>query len=60
MSAVPRSYGTGPGVITPDGCAVDFYVMLPDFGEPAIVHEAAGPGASIPSSDAGPGGSPIR
>ena len=47
MSAVPRSYGTGPGVITPDGCAVDFYVMLPDFGEPAIVHEAAGPGASI-------------
>jgi SAM-dependent methyltransferase len=47
MSAVPRSYGTGPGVITPDGCAVDFYAMMPDFGEPAIVHEAAGPGASI-------------
>jgi SAM-dependent methyltransferase len=34
-------------VITPDGCAVDFYAMMPDFGEPAIVHEAAGPGASI-------------
>jgi len=47
MSTVPRSYGTGPGVITPDGCAVDFYAMLPDFGESAIVHEAAGPGVSI-------------
>jgi SAM-dependent methyltransferase len=41
------NYGTGPGVITPDGCAVDFYAQLPDFGEPAIVHDAAGPGASI-------------
>jgi SAM-dependent methyltransferase len=47
MSAVSRSYGSGPGVITPDGCAVDFYAMLPDFGEPAIVHEAAAPGASV-------------
>ena len=47
MSTVPRSYGTGPGAITPDGCAVDFYAMMPDFGEPAIVHEAAGPGAAI-------------
>src|SRR6516164_477592 len=47
MSAVPQSQGTGPGVITPDGCAVDFYAMLPDFGEPAIVHEAAGSGAAI-------------
>jgi SAM-dependent methyltransferase len=34
-------------VITPDGCAVDFYAMMPDFGEPAIVHEAARPGAAI-------------
>jgi SAM-dependent methyltransferase len=47
MSVVPRAYGTGPGVITPDGCAVDFYALMPDFGEPAIVHEAAGAGASI-------------
>jgi SAM-dependent methyltransferase len=47
MDAVQRSYGTGPGVITPDGCAVDFYALMPDFGEPAIVHEAAGAGASI-------------
>jgi SAM-dependent methyltransferase len=34
-------------VITPDGCAVDFYAQMPDFGEPAIVHAAAGAGASI-------------
>jgi SAM-dependent methyltransferase len=41
------SYGTGPGAITPDGCAVDFYAQMPDYGEPAIVHDAAGAGASI-------------
>jgi SAM-dependent methyltransferase len=34
-------------VITPDGCAVDFYAQIPDFGEPAIVHGAVGAGASI-------------
>jgi SAM-dependent methyltransferase len=34
-------------VITPDGCAVDFYALMPDVGEPAIVHEAVGAGASI-------------
>jgi len=34
-------------VITPDGCAVEFYARLSDFGEPAIVHDAAGAGASI-------------
>jgi SAM-dependent methyltransferase len=47
MSVVRRSFGSGPGVITPDGCAVDFYALMPDFGEPVIVHEAAGAGASI-------------
>ena len=47
MTAAAGSYGTGPGVITPDGCAVDFYALMPAFGEPAIVHEAIGPGASI-------------
>jgi SAM-dependent methyltransferase len=26
---------------------VDFYALIPDFGEPGIVHEAAGAGASI-------------
>jgi len=47
MTEVARPLGTGPGVITPDGCAVDLYAQLPDFGESAIVHAAAGPGASI-------------
>jgi len=47
MSAVRQPFGAGPGVITPDGCAVDFYALMPDFGEPGIVHEAAGAGASI-------------
>jgi 2-polyprenyl-3-methyl-5-hydroxy-6-metoxy-1,4-benzoquinol methylase len=36
------STGTGPGVITPDGCAVDFYALVPPGPEPAIVHAAAG------------------
>jgi SAM-dependent methyltransferase len=47
MTEAARSHGTGPGAITPDGCAVDLYAQLPDFGEPAIVHDAIGPGASI-------------
>jgi SAM-dependent methyltransferase len=47
MSALGQPNGTGPGVITPDGCAVDFYALMRDFGEPAIVHEAAGAGTSI-------------
>jgi SAM-dependent methyltransferase len=33
--------GTGPGVITPDGCAVDFYALLSPGPEPGIVHAAA-------------------
>lgn len=51
----PHSNGTGPGVITPDGCAVDFYALMPALGEPAIVHEAAGPGASILELGSGAG-----
>jgi SAM-dependent methyltransferase len=39
--------GAGPGAITPDGCAVEFYARLPAHGEPGIVHEAGRPGASI-------------
>ena len=42
-----ENIGTGPGVITPDGCAVDFYALLPAMGEPAIVHAAALAGGSI-------------
>ena len=33
--------GTGPGVITPDGCAVEFYALLRPRQEPEIVHGAA-------------------
>jgi SAM-dependent methyltransferase len=50
-----RSAGSGPGVITPDGCAVDFYALMPELGEPAIVHEAAGDGASILELGSGAG-----
>jgi SAM-dependent methyltransferase len=39
--------GTGRGAITNDGCAVEFYALLPAFGEPEIVHAAVPPGASI-------------
>ena len=39
--------GTGPGPITNDGCAVEFYARLPTMGEPEIVHAAVPPGASI-------------
>src|SRR5579875_442763 len=39
--------GTGPGEITPDGCAVDFYALLPPMGEPEVVHEAIPAGASV-------------
>lgn len=39
--------GTGPGVITPDGCAVDFYALLPGMGEPEIINAAVPAGVSI-------------
>jgi SAM-dependent methyltransferase len=39
--------GTGPGEITPDGCAVEFYALLPTMGEPPIVHSAVPEGASV-------------
>jgi SAM-dependent methyltransferase len=39
--------GAGPGAITNDGCAVEFYALLPEFGESEIVDAAVPPGASI-------------
>ena len=39
--------GTGPGAITSDGCAVEFYALLPAFGEADIVHAVVPPGASV-------------
>ncbi len=47
--------GTGTGVITRDGCAVDVYEILPAGDEPRVIHEAAGPGASILELGAGAG-----
>jgi SAM-dependent methyltransferase len=44
---VSYSAGTGPGEITDDGCAVEFYTLLPPFGEAEIVHAAVPAGASI-------------
>jgi SAM-dependent methyltransferase len=46
-SSVDDHAGTGPGAITSDGCAVEFYALLPTFGESEIVHAAVPPGASI-------------
>jgi SAM-dependent methyltransferase len=47
--------GTGPGAITPDGCAVELYALLPAAAEPGIVHAAVGQGASILELGAGAG-----
>ncbi len=55
MTDPPRPNGTGPGVITPDGCAVDFYAQMAAMGEPAIVHEAIGPGAAVLELGSGTG-----
>jgi SAM-dependent methyltransferase len=47
--------GAGPGVIAPDGCAVDLYALLPPMGEPEIVHAAIPPGAPVLELGAGAG-----
>ncbi|MER7708743.1 class I SAM-dependent methyltransferase [Kitasatospora sp. NPDC097605] len=39
--------GTGPGAITPDGCAVDMYARLPVNDEPEVIAGAVPPGASL-------------
>ena len=39
--------GTGPGAITPDGCAVELYERLPVGDEPEIVERAVPAGAHI-------------
>jgi SAM-dependent methyltransferase len=48
-------HGTGPGVITPDGCSVEFYARMTAMGEPAIVHGAVRPGGSILELGSGTG-----
>ncbi|MFE7899617.1 class I SAM-dependent methyltransferase [Streptomyces sp. NPDC057424] len=39
--------GTGPGAITPDGCAVELYSRLPVGDEPEVIAAAVPEGASI-------------
>jgi len=39
--------GTGPGPITPDGCAVHLWERLPVFGEPDVVAAETPPAGSI-------------
>ncbi|MCX4732759.1 bifunctional 2-polyprenyl-6-hydroxyphenol methylase/3-demethylubiquinol 3-O-methyltransferase UbiG [Streptomyces sp. NBC_01363] len=39
--------GTGPGAITPDGCAVELYRRLPVGDEPEVIAAAVPAGASI-------------
>ncbi|MET9497538.1 class I SAM-dependent methyltransferase [Streptomyces sp. NPDC006552] len=39
--------GTGPGAITPDGCAVELYSRLPVEREPEIIAGAVPAGASV-------------
>ena len=42
-------------MITPDGCSVELYALLPPMGEPEIVHGAVPAGASILELGAGAG-----
>jgi SAM-dependent methyltransferase len=43
----PGYDGSGPGDITPDGCAVDFYLRLPVDNEPDVIAAAAPPPATL-------------
>lgn len=49
MSAKMRSgyEGTGPGAITPDGCAVEVYLRMPVWEEPDVIASAIPAGAHI-------------
>jgi 8-oxo-dGTP pyrophosphatase MutT (NUDIX family)/SAM-dependent methyltransferase len=46
-TARPAPPGSGPGVITPDGCAVELYALLPPGDDPDIIHRAIPPAATI-------------
>lgn len=39
--------GSGPGPITPDGCAVDLYAAVPARGEPELIHAAVPAQAAV-------------
>jgi SAM-dependent methyltransferase len=55
MTTLPPNHGTGPGPITADGCAVEYYATLRPNGEPERIHGAIPAGASILELGAGTG-----
>ena len=50
-----RDRASGPGALTPDGCAVELYKILAPRREPEIVHAALPAGADILELGAGTG-----
>ena len=48
-------HGTGPGPITADGSAVEFYATLSSHGEPELIHDAIPASATILELGAGTG-----
>ena len=52
---VAVNFGTGPGEITADGCAVEVYARLPADGVPEFVHGQVADGASVLDLGAGVG-----
>lgn len=44
---ISANFGTGPGPIAPDGCAVAFYALLPPTGEAEITHQAIPPNSTV-------------
>lgn len=52
---VAADFGTGPGPITADGCAVELYSLLPATGEPELVHRRLAEGTSVLDLGAGVG-----
>jgi SAM-dependent methyltransferase len=55
MGSAIRFAGTGPGVHTQDGCAVELYRRLPHDGEAEIVAAVVPAGGSILELGSGPG-----
>jgi SAM-dependent methyltransferase len=55
MTAISPNHGTGPGPITADGCAVEYYATLTSNGEPERIHGAIPAGASVLELGAGAG-----
>jgi SAM-dependent methyltransferase len=55
MTPIPHMHGTGPGTITPDGCAVECYARLRAREEPDLIHGAIKENASVLDLGAGTG-----